>query len=168
MSTFVNVVAVIAVMALVVGRQMRAQRLDTERRFWVLPLVLGGLALRDPQLIDHEHTAQSAVLLGCGLVAVLAMGSVWGWTVRLWRAEDGTLWARGTRATLAAWAGMVVIRAGIYGTGTALHVHQTGSALLLGLAVLLLARTLVVNWRARMLEVPEAAAEPVPVRSREL
>ncbi|MFJ9952000.1 DUF1453 domain-containing protein [Kitasatospora sp. NPDC091207] len=158
MSTLVNVVAVIAVMALVVRRQMRARRLDTDRRFWVLPLVLGALALRDPRLIDHEHTAQSAALLGCGLVAVLAMGSVWGWTVRLWRAGDGGLWAKGTRATVAAWAGMIVIRLGLYGVGAALHVHQAGSALLLGLAVLLLVRSLVVNWRARMLEAPEQVA----------
>ncbi|WP_406203964.1 DUF1453 domain-containing protein [Kitasatospora sp. NBC_01560] len=158
MSTFLNVAVVIAVMALVVGRQMRPRRLDTDRRFWVLPLVLGALALRDPQLIDRGHTAESAVLLGCGLVAVLAMGSVWGWTVRLWRAADGALWARGTRATVAAWAGMIVIRLSIYGTGSALHVHQPGSVLLLGLAVLLLVRSLVVNWRARTLDAPEQAA----------
>ncbi|MER7752903.1 DUF1453 domain-containing protein [Kitasatospora sp. NPDC097643] len=159
MSAFVNVVLVVAVMALVVGRQMRAQRLDSERRFWVLPLILGALALRDPQLIDHRHTALSVTLLACGLVAVLAMGSIWGWTVRLWRAEDGALWARGTRATVAAWAGMLFIRFSIYETGEALHVHQASSALLLSLAVLLLVRSLVVNWRARTLEAPEPAAE---------
>ncbi|MEV7358720.1 CcdC protein domain-containing protein [Kitasatospora sp. NPDC091276] len=160
MTALVNIVVIIAVMVLVVQRQMRAQRLDTERRFWLLPLILGVLALRDPQLIDHQHTALSATLVGCGLVAVVAMGSVWGWTVRLWRAGDGSVWAKGTKATVAAWVGMLAIRLALYGIGAALHVHQAGSALLLGLAVLLLTRSFVVNWRARALDLPQQAAVP--------
>ncbi|MDH6709961.1 hypothetical protein P3T27_006710 [Kitasatospora sp. MAA19] len=158
MSALVNVVVIAAVMVLVVQRQMRAQRLDTERRFWLLPLILGAIALRDPQLVDHQHTAVSAALLATGLVAVLAMGSVWGWTVRLWRAEDGAVWAKGTKATVAAWVGMIAIRLGLYGIGAALHVHQAGSVLMLGLAVMLLVRALVVNWRARALDLPKQAA----------
>ncbi|MER8102175.1 CcdC protein domain-containing protein [Kitasatospora sp. NPDC094016] len=160
MTALVNIVVIIAVMVLVVQRQMRAQRLDTERRFWLLPLILGALALRDPQLIDHQHTALSATLVGCGLAAVVAMGSVWGWTVRLWRAGDGSVWAKGTKATVAAWVGMIAIRLALYGIGAALHVHQAGSALLLGLAVLLLTRSFVVNWRARALDLPRQAAVP--------
>lgn len=158
MTALVNIVVIIAVLALVVRRQMRAQRLDTERRFWLLPLILGVLALRDPQLIDHDHAALSAVLLGASLVAVLAMGSVWGWTVRLWRAADGAVWAKGTKATVAAWVGMIAIRLGLYGIGSAMHVHQAGSALMLGIAVMLLVRSLVVNWRARTAELPRQAA----------
>ncbi|MQS14288.1 DUF1453 family protein [Streptomyces kaniharaensis] len=157
MTALVNVVVILVVMALVAQRQMRARRLDTERRFWLLPLILGVLALRDPQLIDHQHTAVSAALLACGLVAVLAMGSVWGWTVRLWQAADGSVWAKGTKATVAAWSGMIAVRVGLYGLGTVLHVHQAGSALLLSLAVLLLTRSLVVNWRARTMELPRQA-----------
>ncbi|WP_316527290.1 CcdC protein domain-containing protein [Kitasatospora brasiliensis] len=152
MTTLTNLLVIAAAVVLVVQRQMRAQRLDTERRFWLLPLILGALALRDPQIIDHQHTALSAVLLVAGLVAVLAMGSVWGWTVRLWRAADGSVMAKGTKATVAAWIGMIAIRIGLYGIGEALHVHQSGSSLMLGMAVLLLVRSLVVNWRARTLE----------------
>ncbi|WP_327681231.1 DUF1453 domain-containing protein [Kitasatospora sp. NBC_00458] len=152
MPALVDVVVIIAVAVLVVRRQMRARRLDTERRFWVLPLVLGGLALRDPALVDHAHPVASVALLAGGLLAVLATGCVWGWTVRIWRAEDGGLWARGTRATVAAWSGTVVVRLGLFGVGAALHVHQSRSSLLLGLAVLLLVRSLVVNWRARVSE----------------
>ncbi|MFJ2581214.1 DUF1453 domain-containing protein [Kitasatospora aureofaciens] len=158
MTTLANIVLVVAVMALVIQRQMRAQRLDTQRRFWLLPLILGALALRDPQLIDHEHTAVSAVLLAFSLVTVLAMGSVWGWTVRLWRAEDGSVWAKGTKATLAAWGGMIFIRVGLFEAGSAMHIHQASSSLLLGLAVMLLVRSLVVNWRVRTMELPQQAA----------
>ncbi|MFE4971885.1 DUF1453 domain-containing protein [Kitasatospora sp. NPDC056651] len=152
MIALTNVLVIAAVMVVVVQRQMRAQRLDTERRFWLLPLILGALALRDPQLVDHQHPALSVVLLVAGLVAVLGMGSVWGWTVRLWRTADGSVMAKGTKATVAAWIGMIAIRLGLYGIGTALHVHQAGSSLMLGMAVLLLVRSLVVNWRARTLE----------------
>ncbi|MEU3567245.1 DUF1453 domain-containing protein [Kitasatospora sp. NPDC036755] len=152
MTTFVNLLVVAAALVLVARRQMRAQRLDSERRFWLLPLILGVLALRDPQIIDHQHTALSVALLAAGLVAVLGMGSVWGWTVRLWRAADGSVMAKGTKATVAAWIGMIAIRIGLFGIGAALHVHQSGSSLMLGMAVLLLVRSLVVNWRARALE----------------
>ncbi|MER7708832.1 DUF1453 domain-containing protein [Kitasatospora sp. NPDC097605] len=155
-----NAALVVVVTLLVLRRQMRAQRLDTERRSWPLPLILAAVALRDPQLLDRRDTAWSVVLVGAGLLAVLAAGSVWGWTVRIWREADGALWSRGTRATLAAWGGLIAIRFGLFGLGEALHLRQSSSALLLGLAVLLLVRTTVVNWRARALEPPGRAAVP--------
>ncbi|MFJ8476610.1 DUF1453 domain-containing protein [Kitasatospora sp. NPDC094011] len=158
MVSLANLLVIVAVVAVVVTRQMRVQRLDTERRFWLLPLILGALALRDPQIIDHQHTALSATLLVAGLVAVVAMGSVWGWTVRIWRAADGAVLVKGTKATLAAWGGMIAIRIGLYAVGSALGVHQAGSSLMLGMAVLLLVRSLVVNWRARTLEPARATA----------
>ncbi|MGW2376050.1 MULTISPECIES: DUF1453 domain-containing protein [Kitasatospora] len=158
MSALVNLLVIAAVVVLVVGRQMRVKRLDTERRFWVLPLVLGVIALRDPQIIDHQHTALSATLLAAGLVTTLAMGSVWGWTVRIWRDDDGHVLVKGTKATMAAWGGTLAIRIGLYAAGSALGVHQAGSSLMLGMAVLLLVRSLVVNWRARTLEPSRATA----------
>ncbi|MFF2045499.1 DUF1453 domain-containing protein [Kitasatospora sp. NPDC058170] len=152
MTGLVNVLVIIAVIALVVRRQLSAQRVDTDRRFWLLPLVLAVLALRDPKLIDQAHQGLSIALLAASVLAVLAMGCVWGWTVRLWHGPDGAVWAQGTKATVAAWVGMIAIRLGLFGLGAALHVHQSGNALLLGLAVLLLVRAVVVNWRARSLE----------------
>ncbi|MEV0532188.1 DUF1453 domain-containing protein [Kitasatospora sp. NPDC050463] len=157
MTGLVNILVIIAVVALVLRRQLRPQRLDTERRFWVLPLILAVLALRDPGLVDGAHRALSIGLTATSLLVVLAMGCVWGWTVRIWRGADGALWTRGTRATAAAWAGMIAVRIGLYGLGAALHVRQSGSGLMLGLAALLVVRTAVVNWRARSLESPYRA-----------
>ncbi|WP_045303412.1 CcdC protein domain-containing protein [Saccharothrix sp. ST-888] len=154
MSSLANVLIAVAVMALVVSRQLRARKLDTERRFWLLPAILAVVALRGPGLIDSAHRSESVGLLVASVVAVLAMGSVWGWTVRLWRDRDGAVWAQGTKVTLAAWGGMVAIRIGLYALGSALHVHQGSNALLLSLAALLLVRGLVVDWRARSLEQP--------------
>ncbi|MEU9134046.1 CcdC protein domain-containing protein [Kitasatospora sp. NPDC048540] len=152
MSGLVNVLVVLAVIALVVTRQLRARKVDTDRRLWVLPVVLAVLAVRDPQLVDPAHRAAAAGLLAASVATVLAMGCVWGWTVRLWREADGSVWAKGTKATVAAWVGMIVLRLGWYGLGVALHVHQSSSALLLSLAGLLLVRGLVVNRRVQRLE----------------
>ncbi|MCC9309232.1 DUF1453 family protein [Kitasatospora sp. RB6PN24] len=157
---FANIIIVIAVMALIVSRQFRAQKLDDGRRFWLLPLILGAVALSDHKLIDAAHRAGSVALLAGSVVVMLAMGSVWGWTVRLWRESDGSIWMKGTGATLAAWIGLIAVRLGIYALGSALHVHQAASGLLLTLGVLLLTRGGVLNWRARLVDDPR---RPHPV-----
>ncbi|MEV7774095.1 DUF1453 domain-containing protein [Kitasatospora sp. NPDC086791] len=160
MSSLANLLVIAAVVVLVVQRQMRVQRLDSERRFWLLPLILGVFALRDPQIIDQQHSGPSVALLVAGLLTVVVMGTVWGRTVRLWRDADGTVLAKGTKATVAAWVGTIVIRLGLHGIGSVLHVHQSGSALMLGMAVMLLGRSSVVNWRARMLQPVARTAVP--------
>ncbi|PBC77451.1 uncharacterized protein DUF1453 [Streptomyces sp. TLI_235] len=146
-SALANVLIAVAVVVLVVGRQMKARRVDTDRRFWLVPLVLAVVALRDPALVDRDHEGAAVAVLAGSLVTVLAMGCVWGWTVRLWGEADGTVWAKGTRATLAAWAGMIVLRIGWYVLGGALHVHQGSAVLLLSLAGLLLVRGAVLKLR---------------------
>ncbi|WP_051969917.1 CcdC protein domain-containing protein [Kitasatospora azatica] len=152
----VNILVILAVVALIARRQFQARKIDTERRFWLLPLILGALALRDPHLIDPAHKTAAIALLAGSVVVVLAMGSVWGWTVRLWHERDGSIWAKGTAATVAAWAGLIAMRVGLYGLGSALHIHQSSNALLLTLGVLLLTRGVVVNWRARALDAPHS------------
>ncbi|MFD8596540.1 DUF1453 domain-containing protein [Kitasatospora sp. NPDC059646] len=152
MTALSNVLIAVAVIVLVVGRQLRARRLDTERRFWLLPLVLAAVALRDPVLIDPDHQAAAALILAGSLVTTLGMGCAWGWTMRIWRDRDGALWTRGSTATVFAWVGAIVIRIGWYGVGTALHVHQSSSVLMLSLGLLLLVRSAAVAWRARQLD----------------
>ncbi|MGF1427456.1 DUF1453 domain-containing protein [Kitasatospora sp. LaBMicrA B282] len=147
-----NILVILAVVVLVLARQVRARRIDTERRFWVLPLVLGALGLAGKHLIDPHHQVLAVVLLLAGVLAEVAMGSVWGWTVKMWRATDGSVWIKGNAATLAAWVGTIAVRIGLFALGSALHVQQGANALYLGLGVLLLVRGAVVNWRARGLE----------------
>ncbi|MDH6143109.1 MULTISPECIES: CcdC protein domain-containing protein [Kitasatospora] len=154
MPGFANIIIIIAVMALIVSRQFRAQKLDDGRRFWLLPLILGAIALSDHKLIDSAHRTESVALLAGSIVVMLAMGSVWGWTVRLWRESDGSIWMKGTGATLAAWIGLIAVRLGVYALGSALHVHQASSGLLLTLGVLLLTRGAVLKWRARLVDDP--------------
>ncbi|WP_329568099.1 DUF1453 domain-containing protein [Kitasatospora sp. NBC_01266] len=154
MTGIANILVILVVLVFVASRQLRTRKIDTERRFWLLPLILCALGLADKHLIDPAHRAEAIGLLAASLVVVAAMGSVWGWTVRMWRAGDGTVWTKGTVATLAAWAGMIAVRIGLYGLGATLHVHQDAQALYLTLGVLLLVRGAVVNWRARGLDAP--------------
>ncbi|MFI9274757.1 DUF1453 domain-containing protein [Kitasatospora sp. NPDC052896] len=147
-----NIVIIVAAVVFVLARQMRARRIDTERRFWLLPLILAVVALRDPSLIDPHHKAAAVGLLVVGILIEIAMGSVWGWTVRIWRDADGTVWAKGSKAALAAWVGMIALRVGLFAVAAALGVHQGTNDLLLALAALLLVRGAVVNWRAQNLE----------------
>ncbi|MFG2821991.1 DUF1453 domain-containing protein [Kitasatospora sp. NPDC048365] len=152
MTTLANVLIALVVVVLVVGRQLKARPLETGRRPWLVPAVLAVIALRDPALIDHDHRVTAVLLLAGSLLTTLAMGCVWGWTVRLWRDDSGTLWTKGTRATAYAWLGMIAVRIGWYGAAAALHVRQGSAVLLLSLGGMLLVRGLVVNWRARGVE----------------
>ncbi|THA74734.1 DUF1453 family protein [Streptomyces sp. A0642] len=141
MSGPVNVLVIIAVIAVVVVRQCSAQRISGDRRWWVLPGVLLVMALREPGLMDPHHQALSVVVLGAELAVGLVTGAGWAWTTRLWHAEDGTLWSKGTKATVCVWTGGLVLRAALYGLGAALGIHQGGQALMAALAVTLLVRS---------------------------
>ncbi|WP_335933429.1 DUF1453 domain-containing protein [Streptomyces sp. PTD5-9] len=148
MSGFVDVLVAIAVVAFVVIRQFSARRLSDDRRWWVLPGVLLVMSLRQPGLVDPRHEALSAAVLGAELVVALATGAAWGWTSRLWREADGSLWSRGGKATVLVWTAGLALRVLLYGTAAALGVHQGRSALLSTLAVTLAARGGVLMWRA--------------------
>ncbi|MET8487152.1 DUF1453 domain-containing protein [Streptomyces tendae] len=149
MSGLLDALAVTAVAGLVIARQLRASRIDTDRRWWVLPVVLGVVALREPGLIDAHHHTIAVLLLTAELVVGLVTGAGWAWTTRIWAEADGAVWSRGTRASIAVWAVGIALRAGLYGVGAVLGVRQDGSGLLLALAATLLVRSGVLAWRVQ-------------------
>ncbi|MFJ6075013.1 DUF1453 domain-containing protein [Streptomyces sp. NPDC093065] len=149
MSGLVDALAITAVAGLVITRQFRASRIDTDRRWWVLPVVLGVVALREPGLVDAHHSVASVLLLAAEILVGLVTGAGWAWTTRVWAGTDGAVWSRGSRASVAVWAVGIALRAALYGVGAALGVRQDGSALLLALAVTLLVRSGVLAWRVR-------------------
>ncbi|MET9482565.1 DUF1453 domain-containing protein [Streptomyces sp. NPDC006638] len=141
MSTLIDVLVAAAVVALIVVRQTRPQRITGGGRRWlVLPAVLVVLALRQPGLVDAHHQALSGLLLGTELVVGLLMGAGWAATSRIWAEPDGSLWSRGTRATAAVWAAGIAVRLGLAGLGALYGVHQGTGALLLALAASVLVR----------------------------
>lgn len=144
-----NALVIVAVVAFVVVRQCSARRISDDRRWWILPAILLLLSLREPGLTDPHREALSAAALGVELVVGLVTGAGWGWTVRLWREPDGSLWSRGTRATVLVWTGGLVLRACLYGAARLMGIHQGTGALMAALALTLLVRGGVTTWRAR-------------------
>ncbi|MFE4702154.1 DUF1453 domain-containing protein [Streptomyces sp. NPDC056738] len=152
MSGLMNAALILAIAAVVITRQFSARRIASDRRWWIVPAVLAIMALREPGMIDPHHQIESSLLLGTELVTAVAIGAGWAWTTRIWTESDGAAWSRSTKASGAVWAAGICLRLGLFGIGTLLGVHQTSSALMLGLAATLLVRSGLLTWRAQALE----------------
>ncbi|MCW7945962.1 membrane protein [Streptomyces hygroscopicus] len=149
MSGLADALLITAAVVLIVVRQFRARPVTTDRRWWIVPVVLAFLALRRPGLLDPHHHLESALLLAAEMLIGLATGAGWAWTSRIWTEPDGTVWSRSTKASVAVWIVGIALRAGLFGIGAALGVHQDSSALLLALAATLLLRGGILAWRSK-------------------
>ncbi|MFJ1968947.1 DUF1453 domain-containing protein [Streptomyces sp. NPDC087903] len=154
MSGLVNALVIVAVVALVIVRQFRTSRLDSGRRWWLVPAILAVAALREPGLLDAHHRTGSALLLGAELLIGLATGVGWAWTTRIWVEADGGVWSRSTKTSVAVWVVGIGLRVGLFALGAMLGIRQDSSALLLALAGTLLVRSGIMVWRAQSLERP--------------
>ncbi|KOV69119.1 hypothetical protein [Streptomyces sp. MMG1121] len=159
MSGLVNALMIVAVVAIVIVRQFRARPINTDRRWWLVPVVLAVVALREPGLLDAHHRAESATLLAVELLIGLAIGAGWAWTTRVWTAQDGVVWTKSTKASGAVWAVGIALRIGVYALGSVLGLHQDSSALMLGLAGTLLVRSGFLVYRAKAVD---TATRPAP------
>ncbi|WP_210589113.1 CcdC protein domain-containing protein [Streptomyces sp. GESEQ-35] len=151
MPGLVDALVIVAVAALVIVRQSRATRIGTEKRWWLVPVILAVIALRDPAMIDPDHRTESMLLLGAELLIGFAMGAAWAWTTRIWAEPDGAVWSKGTKASVAVWVAGIALRAALFALGAVLGVQQDTSALLLALAITLLVRGGILAWRAQSL-----------------
>ncbi|WP_330460262.1 DUF1453 domain-containing protein [Streptomyces sp. NBC_00820] len=151
MSGLVNALVIVAVVALVIVRQFRARAVGADRRWWLLPAILAVVALREPGILDPHHRTASAGLLAVEVLIGLATGAGWAWTSRVWRAPDGVVWTKSTKASAAVWGVGIALRVGVFVLGRGLGVHQDSSALMLGLAATLLVRAGIMVWRAQSL-----------------
>ncbi|MFF4363049.1 DUF1453 domain-containing protein [Streptomyces sp. NPDC001604] len=149
MSGFVNALAIAAVVVLVVVRQFRAQQIGAGRRWWLLPVILAFVALREPGILDAHHRTESVVLLGAELLVGLGTGAGWAWTTRIWAEPDGTVWSKSTKASVMVWIAGIALRVGLFALGMLFGVHQDSSALLVALAATLLVRSGILVWRAQ-------------------
>ncbi|MFF2406900.1 DUF1453 domain-containing protein [Streptomyces sp. NPDC058092] len=148
MSGLVNVLVIVAVIAVVVVRQCSARRISDGKRCWILPGILLVVSLREHGLVDPRHEALSVAVLGAEPAVGLVTGAGWGWTSRLCREADGSLWTKGTKATVFVWAEGLVLRAALFGAAALVVIHQGSAALMSALAVTLAARSRVLMWRA--------------------
>lgn len=158
MSGLVNVLVIVAVVALVVVRQFRARQVDADRRWWLVPVILAAVALREPGVLDSQHYTAAALLLGVELLIGLATGAGWGWTTRIWVEPDGAVWSKSTKASAAVWAVGIGLRVGLVALGSLMGVHQDSAALMLGLAATLLVRSGILVRRAQAVASADARA----------
>nr|WSY51176.1 DUF1453 domain-containing protein [Streptomyces sp. NBC_00886] len=149
MSGLLNALVIVAVVAVVIVRQFSARRIGIDRRWWLLPVILAAVALREPGILDAHHYTESALLLGVELLVGLATGAGWAWTTRLWVEADGSLWSKSTKASGGVWIVGIALRVGLFALGALVGVHQDSSALMLGLAATLLVRSGFLVWRAQ-------------------
>ncbi|MFD4599920.1 DUF1453 domain-containing protein [Streptomyces sp. NPDC058464] len=163
MSGLVNALLIVAVVVVVIVRQFRARPISTGRRWWLLPVILAVVALREPGILDAHHRTESALLLATEVLVGLGMGAGWAWTTRVWTEADGVVWTKSTKASAAAWFAGIAVRVGLYALGAVVGVHQDSSALMIGLAVTLLVRSGILVWRAQSL--PSAASANGPTRA---
>ncbi|MEU8588463.1 DUF1453 domain-containing protein [Streptomyces sp. NPDC048664] len=151
MSGPVNALLIVAVVVLVIARQFGARRVDADKRWWVIPVVMIVAALRKPGILDAHHPTASALLLAAEVLIGLATGAGWAWTTRVWAAEDGTVWSRSSKASMAVWGVGIALRVALFALGALLGVHQESAAMLLALAGTLLVRSGLLVQRARAL-----------------
>ena len=157
MSDLGNALLIVAVIGVVVVRQVRPRRITAGGRWWLVPLVMGGLALRDGGLVDSGHRGASVALLVAETAIGALLGLAWAATTRVWTAEDGEVWAQGTRVTVAVWLGGIAVRVALYGVAAAMGVRQHSGSVLLALAVTLLIRGGAMTLRAQRREPSYAA-----------
>ena len=148
MNTADNVLIALAVLGLVLYRQLRARPVG-ERQLYTVPAVLAVIGLAQGGLPDDAHPAPSAALLAGEAVAAVAFGALRAVTVRLWRESDGGLWRRGTGWTVAAWLVSILSRVGFIAAGHALGLKLGSNLFLLFLALTLIVQNLLVVWRGR-------------------
>lgn len=160
-----NVLVAVAVVALILVRQVKPQQLGgSGRKWWLVPALLAFFAMKDGGLIDHQHQVGSATLLGAELVTGVLMGIGWALTSRIWTESDGTVWSRGTKATAGIWVLGIALRLGLAGLGALAGIHMGTGAILLALAASLLVRGGILMWRAQpaLASYGVAAASPAP------
>jgi hypothetical protein len=137
-----TVLIAVAVIVLLMVRRFMGEPLGA-RRLIVPPLILvviGAYALSEVDFgaTAHHAVVDGAVLAAGALVAVLG-GILRGLTVKVY-VQNGHVWYRYTLATIAVWAGLIVLRVGQSLAGHALGADQAvltaGLLVILGLSFL--------------------------------
>lgn len=109
----VNVLVGLAVLALLLWRQLQPRRVreDGAMRLTVILLVVGVFQAY-PVLSGHPPTTVVVLLLLAGLVSGAVFGTLRAYTTKLW-IQDNEVWRRGTGVTLVLWLVAVGLHFGI-------------------------------------------------------
>ncbi|WP_211766135.1 DUF1453 family protein [Kutzneria sp. CA-103260] len=113
MTVGVNVVIGLAVLALLLYRQLQPRRVreDGALRLTVILLVVGVIQAY-PVVSNHPPTTIVVLLLLAGLVSGAVFGTLRAYTTKLW-IKDEDVWRQGTWLTLVLWLVAVGLHFGI-------------------------------------------------------
>jgi hypothetical protein len=147
----VNLLIGLAVLALILYRQMQARPVKANMR---LPLILAIIGIIElTQFLQHQHhtTAVIAALLG-SLALAAVFGAIRAATVRVWL-KGGEAWRQGTWLTTVLWLVSLGVHLGydylVDGKGSQAGVGT--ASLTLYFAVTYAVQRLVLQWRAQKL-----------------
>jgi drug/metabolite transporter (DMT)-like permease len=150
--TVYELVIGVAVLALLIYRQVQKRPVSQARQRIGLILGVIGLILAVQYLQKHSGTAVIGALLG-SLALAAAFGAARAATVRVWM-QDGQPWSQGNWLTVVLWILAVAAHLGLDALiGNHKGLSGLGSAtLVLYLAISLIVQFLVVNYRAQRLD----------------
>jgi hypothetical protein len=153
---FLEIVAAIAIVGYVIGRQLLGEHLRGKRLI-VLPIVLAAIGANEVLGHGHHLGASDIGLLAIGAVAAAGIGIGQGSLMHL-EARDGTLWGQMPLRGLWLWAGLVAARVvlDIVASGMGAHLAAGTAPILLMLGINRLAQAAVVAPRAMAAGIPFA------------
>lgn len=162
--TVLDLVVGLAVLGLLVWRQLQSRPVRGNQRLLLILLVVG--LLETSTYLQRVHTGSAAVVALAGsLVLAAVFGALRAFTVRLWL-QDGQPWVRGSLLTAALWVVALAAHLGYdYLIGQHKDIGQLGNAtILLYLVASLGVQRLVVAYRAQRLS-PAGLSAPIADRS---
>jgi hypothetical protein len=146
-ATVIDIVVSLAVLALILYRQLQVRRASPTLLLPVILIVLGLAGLLQTSKGSNKLTGgEIGVLVALLVLDAVGLGAVRAWTVRLW--HDGTAVLRqGTWVTVGLWLVGIVIHEVVD-----LVAHIPSTSLILYLGVTLLAQQLVLQARVNRVE----------------
>jgi hypothetical protein len=158
-SAILPIVAVIAIVAYVIGRQLIGEPLRG-KRVVLLPAILAIIGVADlGGGHDHGHTVQpvDVVCLVAGGLVVAAIGVAQGLALHL-ESRNGSLWGQMAPKALWLWLLLIVSRVVMIAIADGVHAHVAASSatILLMLGINRLAQAAVVVPRALAAGIPFA------------
>ena len=154
----VEIVALLALSAYAIVRQTRRYEVFGGSRF-TLALIYAGIGILVGGFSRPDSVAEVALLL-TGLAVSVVVGIARGRLTRVWRDDDGRVFAQGTPTTIALFVGLIAAK---FALGTAayfLHISDDGGfgEILAMIAVMVAFQAELIWRRARALGAPSRAA----------
>ena len=155
----IDIVIGVAVLALLIARQLRARRVSSSGLRIVLILgIIGVVEVVSYLKVNHGSSTRTFLALGGSLVLAAVFGALRAGTVKLWT-KEGQVWSQGNWITAVLWAIALGAHLGydyLIAPGHGKADIGTSTAVLY-LAVSLGIQRLIIQQRAQRLE-PAAAA----------